>query len=153
MHDTLVTLQGHLGGEVRFHETAKGPVAHFRVGASPSWLDRSTGEWVNGETTWYSVTAWRGLARNCAESLRRGDAVVVHGRLTLREWTSNGAQGQDLEVNAVFVGHDLNRGRTTFTRVKPAASAAPAATTEPGGLEEPGLEPGRPREEAAGAAA
>jgi single-strand DNA-binding protein len=129
MHDTLVTLQGNLGGDVRFHETAKGPVAHFRVGAQPSWLDRQTGEWVNGETTWYSVTAWRALARNCADSLLRGDPVVVHGRLTQREWSSNGTQGVDLEVQASFVGHDLNRGRTRFTKVKPASSTTPVDGT------------------------
>lgn len=131
MNDTLVTLQGHLGGDVRFHETAKGPVAHFRVGAQPSWLDRETGEWVNGETTWYSVTAWRGLARNCADSLLRGDPVVVHGRLNQRAWSSNGAQGVDLEVHASFVGHDLNRGRSRFTKVKTGTPVQPQGATEP----------------------
>jgi len=122
MHDTLVTLQGNLGGDVRFHETSKGPVAHFRVGARPSWFDRQTGQWVNGDTTWYSVTAWRALARHCADSLLRGDPVVVHGRLTQREWTSNGSQGVDLEVHATFVGHDLNRGTTRFTKARPASA-------------------------------
>jgi single-strand DNA-binding protein len=122
MHETLVTLQGNLGGDVRFHETAKGPVAHFRVGATPGWFDRETDRWVNGPTTWYSVTAWRQLARHCAQSLTRGDAVVVHGRLTMREWASNGSQGVDLEVNAVFVGHDLNRGTTVFTKARSSSS-------------------------------
>ena len=131
MHDTLVTLQGNLGGDVRFHETAKGQVAHFRVGASPRWLDRETGEWVSGETTWYAVTAWRGLARNCADSLRRGDPVVVHGRLSQRSWANNGNQGVDLEVRASFVGHDLNRGRSTFTRVRPASSDTAVQPVEP----------------------
>jgi single-strand DNA-binding protein len=129
VHDTLVTLQGNLGADVRFHETAKGPVAHFRVGARPSWFDRQANAWVDGETTWYSVTAWRGLARNCAESLRRGDPVVVQGRLTHREWSANGSHGVDLEVHASFVGHDLNRGTSTFSKAAPAAAAAPGAAS------------------------
>ena len=81
MNDSLVTLQGYLGGDVRLHETGDTPVAHFRVGSTPRWVDRRTGQWVDGTTVWYSVTAWRGLARNCADSLRRGDPVAVHGRL------------------------------------------------------------------------
>ena len=103
MHDTLVTLQGNLGGDVRLHETAESPVANFRVGSTPRWVDRQTGEWVDGTTVWYSVTAWRGLARNCADSLRRGDPVVVHGRLTTRTYVNNnGVEVSDLEVTATL---------------------------------------------------
>jgi single-strand DNA-binding protein len=130
MHDTLVTLQGNLGADVRFNETAKGPVANFRVGVTPSWFDRESSQWVNGETTWYSVTAWRQLARHCADSLNRGDAVVVHGRLGAREWSTSTSHGVDLDVTAVFVGHDLNRGTTTFTKAKPTSAAAPERSEE-----------------------
>jgi len=120
MNDSLLTLQGYLGGEVRLHESGDTPVAHFRVGSTPRWVDRRTGQWVEGATTWYSVTAWRGLARNCAESLRRGDPVAVYGRLTTRTYVNNnGVEVSDLEVTAIFVGHDLNRGRSTFTKTPP----------------------------------
>jgi single-strand DNA-binding protein len=129
MHDTLVTLQGYLGGDVRLHETGETPVAHFRVGSTPRWVDRRTGEWVDGTTVWYSVTAWRGLARNCADSLHRGDPVVIHGRLTTRSYVNNnGVEVSDLEVTATFVGHDLNRGRSAFT--KPPARQQPAVQAE-----------------------
>ena len=120
MNDSLVTLQGYLGGDVRLHETGETPVAHFRVGSTPSWVDRRTGQWVDGTTVWYSVSAWRGLARNCADSLRRGDPVVVYGRLTTRTYVNNsGVEVSDLEVTAIHVGHDLNRGRSAFTKVQP----------------------------------
>ena len=134
MNDSLVTLQGYLGGEVRLHETGETPVANFRVGSTPSWVDRRTGQWVDGTTVWYSVSAWRGLARNCADSLRRGDPVVVHGRLTTRSYVNNnGVEVSDLEVTATFVGHDLNRGRSAFTKVQRQQSATqPAAAGEPG---------------------
>ena len=136
MNDSLVTLQGYLGGEVRLHETGETPVAHFRVGSTPSWVDRRTGEWVDGTTVWYSVSAWRGLARNCADSLRRGDPVVVHGRLTTRTYiNNNGVEVSDLEVNATFVGHDLNRGRSAFTKVQRQQPVTqPAEAGEPGAV-------------------
>jgi len=134
MNDSLVTLQGYLGGEVRLHETGETPVANFRVGSTPSWVDRRTGQWVDGTTVWYSVSAWRGLARNCADSLRRGDPVVVHGRLTTRSYVNNnGVEVSDLEVTATFVGHDLNRGRSAFTKVQRQQSATqPTEAGEPG---------------------
>jgi single-strand DNA-binding protein len=136
MNDSHVTLQGYLGGEVRLHETGETPVANFRVGSTPSWVDRRTGQWVDGTTVWYSVSAWRGLARNCADSLRRGDPVVVHGRLTTRTYVNNnGVEVSDLEVTATFVGHDLNRGRSTFTKVQRQQS-----TTQPGAAEEAATE-------------
>ena len=134
MNDSLVTLQGYLGGEVRLHETGETPVANFRVGSTPSWVDRRTGQWVDGTTVWYSVSAWRGLARNCADSLRRGDPVVVHGRLTTRTYVNNnGVEVSDLEITATFVGHDLNRGRSAFTKVQRQQSATqPAPAGESG---------------------
>ena len=134
MNDTLVTLQGYLGGEVRLHESGETPVAHFRVGSTPRWVDRRTGQWVDGTTVWYSVTAWRGLARNCADSLRRGDPVAVYGRLTTRSYVNNnGVEVSDLEVTATFVGHDLNRGRSAFTKVQ--ARQQPQVTPEEVGTE------------------
>jgi single-strand DNA-binding protein len=131
MNETHVTLQGNLGGDVRFTDTAKGAVAHFRVGATPRWPDRTTGAWVEGDTTWYSVTAWRALARNCAASLGKGDPVVVHGRLSAREWSGPQGSGTDLEVDATFVGHDLNRGTTSFARTSPGPALSPGP--EPSG--------------------
>ncbi|QIG42133.1 single-stranded DNA-binding protein [Nocardioides anomalus] len=125
MNETHVTLQGNLGGDVRFHDTAKGAVASFRVGTTPRWPDRTTGAWVDGDTTWYTVTAWRALARNCAASLHKGDPVVVHGRLTGREWSNAQGSGTTLEVDATFVGHDLNRGTGTFARTGPGPALAP----------------------------
>jgi single-strand DNA-binding protein len=137
MHDTLVTLQGNLGGEVRMRRAGENDVAHFRVGCSPGYRDRN-GEWVTRETVWYSVVAWRALARNCGDSLRRGDSVVVHGRLGTTTYVNSlGVEVTDLEVTATFVGHDLNRGRSVFTRVRKAppeaagAGPGPAAASAP----------------------
>jgi single-strand DNA-binding protein len=145
MHDTLVTLQGNLGGDVRLHETAESQVANFRVGSTPRWIDRKTGQWVDGTTVWYAVTAWRGLARNCADSLRRGDPVVVHGRLTTRSYVNgSGVEVSELEVTATFVGHDLTRGQSAFTKAPPRQRPAAQQTATRSESEE---------EAAAGAAA
>ena len=53
--------------------------------------------------------------------------MVVHGRLRVEKWTgSSGAEMTSFEIDATFVGHDLSRGTSQFTRTpKPEAVAAP----------------------------
>jgi single-strand DNA-binding protein len=135
MNETFVTLTGWLGGDVQLREPAGVPVASFRVASTPRRYQRKTDTWENGATQWYSVNAWRGLATNCEQSLRRGDPVVVHGKLTIRVWINkSGVEVTTFEVEAAFVGHDLNRGTSAFQRRKlmpvaegSAQEAAPAA--------------------------
>ena len=38
------------------------------------------------ETEWFTVKVWRALAVNVARSLRKGDPVIVQGRLSTEEW-------------------------------------------------------------------
>lgn len=128
MNETVVTLQGWLGGDVTLRDAGEVRVATFRVACTPRRYQRRSDTWVDGDTQWYTVNAWRGLADNCAQSLRRGDPVVVHGRLNAQLWTSSaGVEVTSFEVDAAFVGHDLNRGIGQFTR-----TARPATGTGEG---------------------
>jgi single-strand DNA-binding protein len=129
MNETTITLTGWLGGDVNRREANGVPVASFRVASTPRRFNRRTEEWVNGDTQWYSVTAWRQLAENCAASLRRGDPVVIHGRLSAETWTNKaGIEVTSMDVEATFVGHDLSRGVSTFTRnQRPLADGADRA--------------------------
>jgi len=134
MNDTLITLAGWLGNDVSLRQAGDHPVASFRIATTPRRFQRKTNSWVDGDTQWYTVSAWRDLADNCAESLRRGDPVVVHGRLRVQKWTgSSGAEMTSCEIDATFVGHDLSRGTSRFTRTpKPAAAPVEAGATESG---------------------
>ena len=127
MNESMVTFQGWLGGDVRIQQAGGALVARFRVASTPRRLNRSTGEWHDGPTQWYAVSAWRALGEHCARSLRRGDPVVVHGRLTQSTWTTpDGVEMSSLEVDASFVGHDLNRGTSDFTRAGSRTPREPA---------------------------
>ncbi len=116
MTDTLVTLHGWVGGDVTFRTPNDTSVASFRVACTPR-LKRD-GKWLDGETTWYSVTAWRGLAENIRDSVHRGEAVIVHGRLRTRNWSRGSGEPEqiNLEVEAYLVGHDLSRGTSAFLK-------------------------------------
>ncbi|MDO9457121.1 single-stranded DNA-binding protein [Nocardioides sp.] len=133
-NETTVTLQGRVGNDVVLRDAGGAPVANFRVACTPRRFDRKNNEWSDGPTQWYSVTAWRWLAENCAMSLHRGDAVVVHGRVDMRTYVNKaGVETLDVQVEAVTIGHDLSRGTSTFHRpqapveLKPARVEAPAA--------------------------
>lgn len=129
MHETYVTLSGWLGGNVDLRDAGGVPVASFRVASTPRRYQRRTETWEDGDTQWYSVNAWRALGDNCAASLRRGDPVVVHGKLSAHTWTNKaGLEVTTFEVEAAFVGHDLNRGTTDFHRRKQGAEATTSET-------------------------
>ena len=117
-NDAIITLQGWLGGAPALRDAGGVPVTSFRIGCTPRRYHRARQEWIDEETQWYTVTAWRALAENCARSLRKGDPIVVNGRLSHRTYRNNaGVDVVSLEIDAVAVGHDLNRGSTFFTKM------------------------------------
>jgi single-strand DNA-binding protein len=127
----------HLSGNMAAKPTLRvvaGPngqsaVTDFRVGVTPRQREKSTDTWTDGETIWFSVTAWRGLAEHCCSSLVQGDKVLVSGRLTQRSYTAeDGSARSTLEVEAFSVGLDLARRTAVSLRNGPPAqrSAEPS---------------------------
>jgi len=117
MSDSTITLQGWVGNEPALRQAGPAMVASFRLGSTPRRFSRSAGEWVDdGATQWFTVNAWRQLGENVATSLRKGDPVVVHGRLVSRPWLNQGVETSSFEIEAVAVGHDLARGCSQLQR-------------------------------------
>jgi len=131
MSDSMITIRGWLGADVTLREVGEVPVASFRLACTPRKFNRRTETWSEGLTQWYTVTAWRGLAENCAASLRRGDPVVVHGRLETRTYVNgNDVEVLSFEIDAVQVGHDLSRGTSSFTRTQREGAPTEEVKTE-----------------------
>jgi single-strand DNA-binding protein len=117
MLDSTITVRGWLGADVTLRRAGDVPVASFRLACTPRRFNRRTETWSDGTTQWYTVSAWRALGENCAASLRRGDPVVVTGRLELRTYVNgSGVEVVGFEIDAAHVGHDLSRGTSVFTR-------------------------------------
>ena len=115
MNESYVTLQGWVGNDVDVRSAGETQCASFRVGCTPRYI--KDGTWVDGQTSWYTVNCWRGLGKNVADSIRRGDAVVVHGRVRVDVWEREGHPSSvTWIVDATFVGHDLNRGTSSFAK-------------------------------------
>ena len=87
MNETSVTLVGNLVHDPRLRTTVSGvDVAGFRVASTARRWDRATGRWSDAGSLFLSVTCWRTLAGNAVASLRKGDPVVVTGRLSTRTY-------------------------------------------------------------------
>lgn len=126
MNEPVLTLTGNAASDVRYVETDGGAtIASFRLASTPRRYDRASRKWVDQETIYLSVTCWRFLADNVAKSVRRGDAVVVSGRLRIRSWEKDGRSGTNLEITADAVGHDLNRGQAAFAKVTRTRTISP----------------------------
>ncbi len=124
MSEVQTTLTGFVGDDPRHFVSATGTsFTTFRMATTRRFFDRSKGEWVDGQTLWFTVKSWRDMARNVAESLRKGDPVVATGVLGVDEWVSPEGPRTSLVLEARAVGPDLARGQARFTRTVHRASA------------------------------
>jgi single-strand DNA-binding protein len=63
------------------------------------------GQWRDGDTSFFKVNVWRDQAENLADSLAKGDRVMVTGRLRQRSWeTPEGEKRSVTEIEADEVG-------------------------------------------------
>lgn len=85
------------------------------VGAPVTSFRLITGRGHDGDRNWYTITATHELALSAAACVALGDPVVVAGMLRVRDWTGETA-GVTAEIEAHAIGHDLNWGRSVFTR-------------------------------------
>lgn len=119
-----ITVTGVVGSDPKHHVTSQGlAITSFRLASTRRYFDRSKGTWEDGETNWYTVSAFRQLAFNASTSIVRGERVVVHGRLRLRAWETGEKSGTAVEIEADAIGHDLTWGVSKFTRVRLARSS------------------------------
>lgn len=125
-----IYLTGVVGTVPRSLVTGEGlSITSFRLASSQRKFDRAENKWVNGETNWFTVTSFRLLANNVANSIHMGDHIVASGRLRVRSWDNGEKSGISVELEAEAIGHDLSFGVSQFARtLMPRAVAAGAPT-------------------------
>ena len=117
MADTVI-LRGFTATAPQLRTLPTGiPVVNFRLASTPRWFDSATNSWREGQTSWYTVCAYRKLAQNIAASLTVGSPVLLTGRVRTQQWQrEDGSQGASVEVDASSIGLDLTFGTSTFSR-------------------------------------
>jgi single-strand DNA-binding protein len=117
MFDTMITVVGNLVDDPKLRSTTTGtPVASFRIASTSRRFDQASGRHVDGNRLFLTVTCWQEMAANVASSLRKGQPVLVYGRLLSREYTKDEQVRVTFEMTAEAVGPNLARGRAEFTR-------------------------------------
>jgi len=102
--------------ELRFTPTGHA-VANFTVASTPRTFDRQSGEWRDGDALFLRCTAWRDPAEHIAESLTRGDRVVVQGRLRQRSFeTRDGDKRTVIELDVDEIGPSLRYATVKVTK-------------------------------------
>jgi len=124
--------------ELRFLDNGT-PVAQFSLAVSHRF--KRGDEWVE-EPNFFDVTVWNALAENVAESVRKGQRVVVSGRLTWRSWEDkDGNPRSKVEIVADDVGVSLVFGTAEYTKREKNSNSGNSSTRS----NDPG--PGLPDEE------
>lgn len=117
MNETVLTVMGNVASDPTLRATSSGvKVASFRLASTERRFDKGLNAWRDGDTLFWSVSCWRGLGENVAESLAKGQPVIVHGRLRERSYEVDGQRRTTLDIDAVTVGHDLSRGVAGFRK-------------------------------------
>lgn len=113
----FITVAGLVATTPRHLVTGDGlPITSFRLAASQRRFDRNLNKWIDGETNWYTVTAFRQLAISTSHSVSKGDRIFLTGKLRVRDWDNGERAGTSVEIEADSIGHDLAWGTSVFTR-------------------------------------
>ncbi|MGA5004830.1 single-stranded DNA-binding protein [Streptomyces koyangensis] len=128
MNETMVTVVGNVATTPVYRESAHGPMARFRMAATPRRWDRERQSWTDGPTSFFTIWTTRQLASNVTASVTVGEPVIVQGRLRVRETERGGQHWTTAEIDAASVGHDLTRGTAAFRRVRKPVGTWPSGT-------------------------
>ena len=116
--DTVITVVGNITADPELRFTPSGAaVANFTVASTPRTFDKNSNEWKDGEALFLRCSVWRQAAENVAESLTRGTAVIVQGRLKQRSYeTKEGEKRTVYELDVDEVGPSLKFATAKVTR-------------------------------------
>src|SRR5512133_4136452 len=105
--DNHTTIVGNLVEDPELRFTNNGiAVTNLRVAVTQRI--QQDGQRRDGDTAFLKVNVWRGQAEHLAESLTKGDRVMVTGRLRQRTWeTPEGEKRSVAEIEADEVGASL----------------------------------------------
>lgn len=118
MSETEVTVRGRLGHNPELQMSAANK-PWLRARVATNRRIRTPEGWADGQTSWYEVKLWGDFARNAAESLRKGDAVIVQGPLYIDEYTNEqNVTFRTAVIHAKAFGPDLFAAVARVTKVQ-----------------------------------
>lgn len=117
MYGTPITIVGNVVDDVINKPTVSGlSRTSFRVASTQRRKDNATGQWMDGHKFFVNVTFWRDAAENVALSVKKGDPVLVTGKIFSRQYVKDESNHVAYEVEPEAIGHDLSRGTSVFSK-------------------------------------
>ena len=132
-----ITVTGVVANDPQFTHGASGvSITRFRLASTQRRFDKNSNSWVDGDTNWYNVSAFRRLSDNLVTSVKKTDRVIVSGRLRVRAWENGEKSGTAVDIDADTVGHDLLWGTASFNRVTVSRTHTDVQESFAGGMAE-----------------
>jgi len=108
-------------------------IAHAKLRVAVNQrIQGADGTWQDGEPVFHNVSAFRALAENVANSLKKGDPVNVAGELEFRAYDKDGERREARRIIADTIGPDLRFGTAIYQRSSRTADARPDAEVHAG---------------------
>lgn len=92
---------GNVGRDPELRYTQGGTaVCDFSVAVSRRWTDRQSGQ-QREKTTWFRVSAWRGLAETASQYVHKGMQIMVAGEVDVSAFVGQDGEARgSLELTA-----------------------------------------------------
>jgi len=101
-----VTLCGNLGSDPEISTLPSGTMlAKVSLATTESYKDKNTGEWKEN-TEWHRLVLWESLAKIASDYLKKGNKVLVEGRIKYNQYVDRDGQTRystDIVVNDLIM--------------------------------------------------
>ncbi len=94
----------------------KGDRISFRAVSTERRFDEASGDWIDGDEFGVTVVCWRQLGASVLQLVRKGDPVVVVGKISTRKFERDGVVDYFTEVKADHVAFDVARAAGRIKR-------------------------------------
>lgn len=129
-----ITVIGNLTADPELRTTNSGKsVVNLSLAHTPRKPDGS-----DGNTSFYNIVAWEYLADNFAASFKKGDRLIVVGRVSQDKWEDKdtGKVMSRLVITADEIGGTCRFHTVEMSRVQRSAAQEPVEAAEGGAVEE-----------------
>src|ERR687896_99913 len=131
--NNTITIVGNVNDDPELRFTPSGlPVANFTVAVNQRFKNAS-GQWEDRLDGFFRCSCWRDMAENVAESIQKGQRLMVVGRLQEQRWEDQeGGKRSRVEIQVDEVGPSL-RWATATVQKSNRSSAGTGGTGGGGG--------------------
>lgn len=131
--ETTLTVVGNLTADPELRYTSSGAaVVSFTVASTSRTFNKQDNQWVDGDTLFMRCSAWRATAENTAESLRKGNRVIVTGRLTTRSYeTKEGDKRTVTEMQVDDIAASLKMATVKINKAQRRGTGGGGAGDDP----------------------